>query len=309
MNIIRYSAFTVICVSFTWLVVNAIQHINAEVNHRNGYIQLERGYPKLANISFKSAVDLMPWETHYRLQLAKSYEASAKKFPQEFKRFTNLAIKEYKRLIELDKLNPWFKARLGLIYHDLYSKFPNTEIYKTLAHDFSFAATLNDPKNPLFTLHYAHLLYTYKDFTQAKKYYLKTIEYDNDMLEAHYNISAIYEETNEKEKAIPHYNRIIDYLKSVEQKKIAVTKETEKNIQRFQNARIKMAKHYLNTNNTSNAFKLISDIPVSVEKYELLAKYYEQINKPNDAIALYKQLNIRLKTTEYDAQIKKLKRQ
>ena len=99
MKTIRYSLFGLISLFCVWLIINAIQHIRAEVNHRNGFIQIERGYPKLST-SFKRAVELMPWETHYRLQLAKSYEATAKKFPNQHKRFTNLAIKEYEKLIK-----------------------------------------------------------------------------------------------------------------------------------------------------------------------------------------------------------------
>ena len=41
---------------------------------RNGYLKSARGYPKQAVQDFKKAVEIMPWETHYRLQLAKTYE-------------------------------------------------------------------------------------------------------------------------------------------------------------------------------------------------------------------------------------------
>ncbi|MEK9727999.1 MAG: hypothetical protein VW397_07850 [Candidatus Margulisiibacteriota bacterium] len=310
MKQLRYLIFICITMGFLWLVVNAIQHIQAEVHHRNGYIQIERGYPKLSNISFKRAVDLMPWETHYRLQLAKSYEKTAQTFPNEFKAYTNLAIKEYQRLIEQDELNPWFKARLGLIYHDLYKKYPKSEIYKKLAHDFSLAATINDPKNPLFTLHYAHLLYTYGELDLAKEYYLKTIEYDNDLLEAHYNIAAIYEDENQKDKTKPHYERIIEYLKVNESKPTsAINDALKKNLQRFQNARIKLAKYYLEKNDMNAAFQLINDVPISVEKYELLGAYYTKINRIDEAISVYKQLNLRLNTNEYDSIIKQLQSQ
>ena len=100
---------------------NAIQHIQAEFYHRQGYIKLERQYPLQANYHFQKAVELIPWENHYRLQLAKSYSESAKKYPDRYNEFTNKAIKEYEHLMRIDPVNPWYKARIGILYHDRYS--------------------------------------------------------------------------------------------------------------------------------------------------------------------------------------------
>ena len=46
---------------------------------------------------------------------------------------------------------------------------------------------------------------------------------------------------------------------------------------------------YFDNNQLAQAYSLINAIPVSVEKYELMAEYYEKINKKNAAISLYKQ--------------------
>ena len=46
---------------------------------------------------------------------------------------------------------------------------------------------------------------------------------------------------------------------------------------------------------------------MSVEKYELLAEYYEVINQKEAAISLYQQLNSRLKTDQYDEKINQLR--
>ena len=194
-------------------IIDSIQHIQAEIHHRNGFIKKERGYSKFANDSYSKAVRLIPWENHYRLQLAKSFEDSAVRNPKEHVKFTNLAIKEYEKLIQSDRLNPWFKARLGLIYHDLYKKNPTNMDYKNLAHDLALAATNNDPKNPLFTLHYGHLLYTYQQLDKSKQYYLKTLEYDADLTEAHFNLAAIYIDENNEEEAIKHYMTVHEQLK------------------------------------------------------------------------------------------------
>ncbi len=71
-----------------------------------------------------------------------------------------------------------------------------------MAHYYTKAASETDPNNPLFTLHYAHLLYNHELIGKAKTYYLKTINYDDDMLEAHFNLAAIY--TNESNKKNSH---------------------------------------------------------------------------------------------------------
>ena len=199
-------------------IIDSIQHIQAEIHHRNGFIKKERGYSKFANDSYSKAVRLIPWENHYRLQLAKSFEDSAVRNPKEHVKFTNLAIKEYEKLIQSDRLNPWFKARLGLIYHDLYKKNPTNMDYKNLAHDLALAATNNDPKNPLFTLHYGHLLYTYQQLDKSKQYYLKTLEYDADLTEAHFNLAAIYLDENSEEEAIKHYMTVHKQLKRLEKR-------------------------------------------------------------------------------------------
>ena len=307
MKPIKLTLFAALTLGFVYVIFDSIQHIRAEIHHRNGFIKKERGYTKLANIDYKTAVNLIPWENHYRLQLAKSYEATATQHPNEYKKFINLAIKEYEKLITSDPLNPWFKARLGLIYHDLHKKYPKNNDFKRLAHDLAKGATNNDPKNPLFTLHYGHLLYTYNQLEKSKKYYKKTLTYDSSMTEAHFNIAAIYTEENNKEKAIPHYKAVAEQLVGLEKSyRKNPSAETKTKIERFQNARIALAEHYLETNNTPLAYSIINNIPVSVEKYELLATFYEKSNNKEAAISLYKQLNTRLKTDAYSKKIQQL---
>ena len=209
MKIIRLTCFIGISIIFSYVIVNSIQHIRAEVLYRNGYIKSQRGFPKLAIKDFSTTVKLMPWENHYRLQLAQNYEATAGKFQNEFKYYINLAIKEYEKLIKADPLNPWFRARLGLIYHDLAKRFPNEASFKTIAQELAKSATNADPKNPLFTLHYAHFLFTYGLTDEAKQYYQKSINYDFDLTEAHFKIGGIYIIEKNIDKALSHYETVI----------------------------------------------------------------------------------------------------
>ena len=299
--------FYIISIVFLYCIYDSFQHIRAEVYHRNGYIKKERGYPKLANKDFKKATKLTTWETHYQLQLAKSYEDTAKKHPKQKSKYTSLAIREYQSLIERDPINPWFQARLGLIFHDLYKKDKTDLKSKELAYIYAKKATDNDPKNPLFTLHFGHLMFSYKDYKKAKEYYDLTISYDYDITEAHFNLAAIYNIEENKNMSIEHYKAVSEQLTKMEKKsrKVKVPGAKSK-IETFQNARIKLAKHYLETQNLNEARQLIEKIPVSVERYELLAEYFTKVNQPKTAISLYKQLNDRLKTSKYDKQINAL---
>ena len=154
--------FYLISVLFLYCIYDSIQHIRSEIYHRNGYIKKERGYPKFANRDFKKATQLAPWENHYQLQLAKSYEDTAKKHPKQKGKYTTMAIREYQDLIKKDPINPWFQARLGLIFHDIYKKDKTDEKSKKLAYTYAKNATDSDPKNPLFTLHFGHLMYSYR---------------------------------------------------------------------------------------------------------------------------------------------------
>ena len=299
--------FIVITIGFLVIIKDSIQHIKAEIHHRNGFIKKERGYPKLANNDFKAAVNLVGWETHYRLQLAKSYEASAAKFPNEYTHFMSKAIKEYNTLIQSDPINPWFKARIGLIYHELYKKEPNNQTYKTLAHDFAKAATDSDPKNPLFTLHYGHLLYTYNQLEKAKSYYLKTIKYDPDITEAHFNLAAIYNQQNNAMGAITHHKIVTDQLLKLESLyRITKKKIPKLKLKNFKMLELPLPDITLKQKKLDDAFDMINLIPVSVEKYELMAEYYSEANQIATAISLYKQLNQRLNTDNYTQKIQQL---
>ena len=301
---IKTILFYLISLVFLYCIYDSIQHIRAEIYHRNGFIKKERNYPKFANQDFLIATTLMPWENHYRLQLAKSLESTAKKHPKEANLFIKQAIQEYQTLIESDPVNPWFQARLGLIFHELYKRNKNNESAKTLAFNYAQQATKNDPKNPLFTLHFGHLMFSYEKFDKAKEYYHKTLDYDNEMTEAHFNLAAIYNMEKNYEKSINHYESVVEQLETLEQKQKRKPKPDQKlKIETFQNARIKLANNYLNKNQPIDAFKLIEKIPVSVERYELLARYYAKTNQKKTAISLYKQLNERLKTTTYNQQI------
>tara|TARA_A100001015_G_C15040198_1_gene739114 strand:+ start:2498 stop:3430 length:933 start_codon:yes stop_codon:yes gene_type:complete len=307
MKKIKFITFVGISILFIVIIINSIQHIRAEVLYRNGYIKSQRGYPKLAIKDFKTSSELMPWETHYRLQLAQNYEQTANQFSSEYDEFILLAIKEYEKLILADPLNPWFKARLGLIYHALNRKYPGVDEYKKRAYELAKGATTNDPQNPLFTLHFAHFLYTYDMTEEAKKYYQKTINYDNDITEAHFNLGGIFLKQNNISEAIKHYEVVNKQLTKSEKYLSARTPQDKRNkLERFQKARIILADEYLNQSKTFKAFDLIKQIPASIEKFELLAKYYEKTARINDAIKIYKDLNDKLDTTKYNENIQRL---
>ena len=300
MTTIKRIIFTLICIGAIYIIYDSIQHIRAEISHRNGFLKQVQGYPHIANKDYQKAVDLMPWETHYRLQLAKSYEATSKKRTSEYIKYIDLAIKEYEKLIAFDTINPWFTARLGLIYYELSKKYPDNPNHIKTALKYTKQATENDKKNPLFTMHYGHLLYNQQQFEDAKKYYLKTVKYDKDMTEARLNLATIYSQENDIKNAMIHYKDIETRLTNLEkQQKTSPSTRIKNQINTFQHARIKLATYYLKSNNTQEALTMINRLPLSIEKYELLAQYYEQTNNIPAAISIYKQLHTQLKQKKY----------
>ena len=66
MTTIKRIIFTLICIGAIYIIYDSIQHIRAEIFHRNGFLKQVQGYPHIANKDYQKAVDLMPWETHYR---------------------------------------------------------------------------------------------------------------------------------------------------------------------------------------------------------------------------------------------------
>ena len=306
-KVILFSAIVTICTYFMW---DSIQHIRAEINYRNGYIKLAKKYPKLAIHNFQEAKRLAPWELHYQLQLAKAYESAAKKATKnisEFTKFMNLAIGEYLNLINKDPMNPWYQARLGLIYHDVYNKNKSNKNYQALAIKHSKKATEIDKSNPLFSMHYGHLLMNYKKNDLAEAYYLKSLSQDPDLIEIHFNLANIYNQKNDQNKRFYHYQKTAELLVKLEEKNNNnPTPENKQKIASFQNARIFLAQNYLNNKQFKQALYLIDQIPTSVEKLQLLASLFEQTNKPVDALQIYNVLKENLNTTDYDDKIKQL---
>lgn len=295
-----------------YLTWDSVQHIRAEVLHRNGHLKREQGYPHLALPELKKSVELMPWEAHYRLQLAKTIQKTAQLFPDTFNAYMNDAIEQYEHLIQMDWLNPWYCARLGLIYYEMHQKFPSESVYKDNALFYTKKAANLDHKNPLFSMHYAHLLLNYGDYTAAEPFYLRTIEYDERMVEAHHNLVLIYEALNQPDKKLPHLTYLNNHLTDLEQNLTLVPaqsnayKQTQANINKFMINRSKLSALYIEQHQPTAARTLIETLPVSIDRYELLARYHAQFDQPNIALKLYQELKKATQSTAYDAAINAL---
>ena len=117
------------------------------------------------------------------------------------------------------------------------------------------------------------------------------------ILKKHFNLAAIYYENNEVKRAIKHYKTVTKRLIRLEEIYLkAPSLELKTKIERFQNARIRLADYYMDGGQITPAYDLINRLPISIEKYELLAKYYEASKQPSAAISILKQLNDRLDT-------------
>ena len=186
----------------------------AERHFREGYNLAALQRYKYAIEELELADKYAPWETHYQVQLGKSYEKYADKLkddPDQRMLYLRKAETLYKRTISLDHQNPWYKNRMATIYAEMAKIVPRTsrKKYRDLAHDFNKDAAMVDLNNPLFQLNYAYFLHKEQRYDEALPYYVRTLEIDDRIIEAHYNIADIYRKQNKIDKTLASFIKII----------------------------------------------------------------------------------------------------
>jgi len=248
----------------------------AERHFRDGYNQtVVKRYP-LAIKELKLAQKYAPWETHYQVQLGRTYEAYAKQQPSPrlklhyYKKIESL----YKGMIRLDPRSPWFNNRLSLIYLSMAPLSPsNSEKYMALALENAKQAAHKANQNPLFQLNYASFLHRKNNLEDAKKYYLKTIELDPRTNEAHFNLAAIYQGEGHLDKALTQYLHLYEHKPDFPQLDLAI------------------ASIYIQLNKNENATlyleKTIKKNPTK-ESLQTLSTLYTQMKQWNKAVPIYK---------------------
>lgn len=194
-------------------IVEFVKPLRAELNYRDGYFHFFHKQYDKAVFSLQKAVDYAPWETHYRVQLGKSYEKAAEIVTDRTLKLKlhEQAKLEYERIVEIDGRNPWYLNRLGAI-NQAFAKV-NTEkqsVYLDFAHKYIKMAADNDRNNPLFQMNMAFFYHKTGFFDKAENYYKKALAIDVRLSEASYNYAELLLKKGDSLNAYQMYKNVYD---------------------------------------------------------------------------------------------------
>ena len=202
----------IVFILFLYVAYLFLLPYKAERHFRDGYNNtVLKRYP-LAIKHLLLAQKYAPWETHYQVQLSRTYDEYAKQQPS-----TRLKMAYYKKIeslhfnmIKLDPYSPWLSSRLSTLYLTI-NELDNNRNYIALALEQAKIAAEKDTQNPLFQLNYASFLHREGQLKQAKEYYLKTISYDPRMSEAHYNLADIFRTEGQLDQTLSQYFSLYEH--------------------------------------------------------------------------------------------------
>lgn len=209
----RWCFLAVFFVSLCVLGIIFLYPFLAERHYRDGFNFDAAQRYRYAIEEFDKAVYYAPWESHYWMALGRSYEAAAEKesVTSEKIRLYRNAITAYDETVRLDEKNPWHYSRLGSVYLQLAGLVPTeAEKYLQKAEHYTRFAARTDNQNPLFQINLAYFLHRLGNFEEAKKYYEKTLSYDDRFAEAYYNLADIYRRQNATQNVLAMYLNIVE---------------------------------------------------------------------------------------------------
>lgn len=251
----------------------------AERHFRDGYnFHMMKRY-KYAIEELETAIKYAPWESHYMVQLGRSYEEYAKRQPTKKRKveYWLKLVDLYKHMMTLDDRNPWFQNRLAIVYEELRRLVPEkSKDYAVLVHYHTQKAAELDSRNPLFQLNFASFLHRNGLHDDAIKYYEKVIEFDGRMVAARYNLADIYRKRGDMDKVMELY---------LEAHKIDPS---------FGNLNLALASEFLKKNEKDKAVPYlegaIEQKPKQLEPLKTLGSIYYQKQDWDNVIRVYKKI-------------------
>lgn len=183
----------------------------AERHYRDAYNFEVYQRPKYAIEEYEAAVKLAPWETQYQMDLAKALSEFGMQQPSAAEKldYLNRAEQISLHMIELDEKNPWYKNRIATIYLMMAEVNPEQgAVYTQKAEEYIRESAKNDKKNPLFLLNLAYFLHRTKRLDEAIMYYNKTLEIDDRLVEANFNLADIYRSQGNMQKTLEQYLQV-----------------------------------------------------------------------------------------------------
>lgn len=186
----------------------AILPYMAEYHYHEGYNYEVSKRLNIAIEEYEASVRYAPWETQYQLDLAKMYTdyAAEQTSLQDKIMYLKKAETVCLHMVDLDPKNPWYKNKLATTYLSLAENQPEKSgFYLDKADFYIRSAAETDHHNPLFQLNLAFFLHRMKKFDEAFMYYKKTIEFDDNLLEAPFNLADIYIKRTDYDSALKCY--------------------------------------------------------------------------------------------------------
>jgi predicted Zn-dependent protease len=264
-----------------YLIIEFIKPFKAERHFRDGYNLLALKRYSYAIEELKLATKYAPWETHYKVHLAKAYEESTLRIqdtPTKILQFNN-AINQYEVSIKLDDLNPWYRNRLATAYEKLIKLEPEKkETYEALIFQNKKIASELDTQNPLFQINYAYYLHQNNQIEEAIKYYEKTVAYDGRIIEARLNLANIYTYLNKPEKTLKQLIGVHKQNKNYKNINLMISNIyiTSKN---FEAALPYLEDHVVNFPKDKQTLLNLSGICFRLNKWEKAALHYKNLFK------------------------------
>jgi tetratricopeptide (TPR) repeat protein len=202
---------------YVWIIIGAyivfssfllsqyLLPLKAELYIKKGYIMNVLKKYSLSIDLIEKAIHYAPLEVQYKNELIKPILSYAEQQPTQKRAlsFYNYALEVNTEILKKDKFSPYSHNRHANIYRDLLKLEPEKkdEYSKKIAYYKEKTVKL-DRKNPMFLLMYGHFLNRIGRGQEAIEYYTKGLEYDPNLWVGALELSHIYSNMNQEEKAL-----------------------------------------------------------------------------------------------------------
>ncbi len=192
---------------------------------------------------------------------------------------------EFKQVLEVDPLNQ--QARTGLreceVFKDISNTSSDPEITKMELDEMMNENT----SSPLIYLYLGDFALRIGDQKTALAYYQKSIDLDNTVADAYFNMGRIYDQQNQTDKAMEYYNKALN-LSNMDLKFINgiaylyyEKKDYPKAIKLYNYIYLLDSKYLLPYYSYSNSYRLLGNLNSALRYQELLIELLDDNNITN----------------------------
>ena len=221
---LRLSSVLIIFLFLTFAIISAIicfKPLRAEYHFRNAYMNGVYVFSNPKRFSsrfqfvreeYQKAIDLFPWETHYRVNLAKDLERFARivKDPQQIEAIYREIIDHYDVIQTFDPYNPWYFSRKAIAQATLAKQIRNKDVEQSNSllrksiQNTKKAAQI-DYENPIFLSNYANILYQNGRLNEPIYYYEKSLSIDPSLPAPYFQLGNLYSSLGEYDQALKSF--------------------------------------------------------------------------------------------------------